>query len=165
MKKTQVKTDEIKLMGLKIRTNNQKEFNPETAQIESCVMRYFTEGWNNKIPHLKNPNTTRCAYTEYESDDKGDYTFFVGAEVSAVDRIPEGLDFLAIPAQTYIKFTTESGPMPDVVIEAWQKIWKMSPDELGGTRSFKADFEVYDERAQSRQNTILDIYIGVNAEI
>lgn len=152
----------IKLIGLKIRTNNQKEFNPEKAQIEPCVMRYFNEGWNDKIPHRKNSNITRCAYTEYESDDKGDYTFFVGEEVTATDTIPEGLDLLTIPAQTYVKFTTEPGPMPQVVIDAWQKIWQMSPDVLGGIRSYKTDFEVYDERAQNRENTVMDIYIGIN---
>ena len=162
MKKTHVKTESMKLVGIKVRTNNQKEFNPATAQIEPCVMKYFNEQWNDKIPHRKMPNITYCAYTDYESDDKGDYTFFVGEEISSVDVLPEGLDLLSIPAQTYIKFTTENGPMPQVVIDAWLKIWQMSPDELGGTRSYKTDFEVYDERALNRENTIMDVYIGID---
>jgi predicted transcriptional regulator YdeE len=51
--------------------------------------------------------------------------------------------------------------MPQVDIEAWQKIWAMSDDELGGARSYTTDFEVYDERARDPQNTVLDIYIGI----
>jgi len=43
----------------------------------------------------------------------------------------------------------------------WQKIWKMHHQELGGSRAYVADFEVYDDRSSDLQNTILDIYIGV----
>jgi len=51
--------------------------------------------------------------------------------------------------------------MPDVVREPWYKIWQMTPDELGGTRRYLADFEIYDERAQDHEKLVLDIYIGV----
>lgn len=51
--------------------------------------------------------------------------------------------------------------MPEVVINAWQQIWKMSSDDFGGDRAYKADFEVYDQRAIDSTNTSLDIYIGI----
>jgi predicted transcriptional regulator YdeE len=51
--------------------------------------------------------------------------------------------------------------MPNVCISLWQKIWQMSPDELGGTRGYRTDFELYDERARDQNNTALDIYIGL----
>ncbi len=47
------------------------------------------------------------------------------------------------------------------MIEAWQKIWKMSPQTLGGKRRYQTDFEIYDERAVDHQNVILDLYIGI----
>lgn len=161
MEKIRLQRPEIKLMGLKVRTNNQNEFNPETAKIGPCVMKYFQEQWGNKIPNRKNPGVTLCAYTEYESDHRGDYTYYIGEEVSGITTPPEGFSALFIPAQAYIRFTTEPGPMPHVDIEAWQKIWGMSDHDLGGTRSYKTDFELYDERARDPQNTVLDLYIGI----
>lgn len=52
--------------------------------------------------------------------------------------------------------------MPEVIINAWQQIWKMSVNDFGGERAYIADFEVYDQRASDPANTCLDIYIGIN---
>lgn len=68
MQKTILTQPEITLIGIKIRTNNLQEINPETAQIGLTVQRYFQEGISEKIPHRKNPGIILCAYTEYESD-------------------------------------------------------------------------------------------------
>ena len=51
--------------------------------------------------------------------------------------------------------------MPNVVIEAWQKIWQMTEQDFGKPRRFSADFEVYDEQASDPQNATLDVYIGI----
>jgi predicted transcriptional regulator YdeE len=51
--------------------------------------------------------------------------------------------------------------MPEVVIDAWQKIWKMTSDDFDGDRAYIADFEVYDQRASNPDNASLDIYIGL----
>ena len=51
--------------------------------------------------------------------------------------------------------------MPLVCIDMWQKIWKMGNNELGGIRGYRADFELYDERARDHNNVTLDIFIGV----
>lgn len=71
------------------------------------------------------------------------------------------LKILTIPKSNYQKFTTEPGKMPDVVISAWQKIWAMKEDDFGGKRKYIADFEVYDQRASDPNNTVIDIYIGI----
>ena len=161
MQKTRVQMPKIKLMGIKVRTNNKAEWDPLTAKISPCVQHYFNQQLANKIPHRKTPDTTFCAYTDYESDYTGEYTFYIGEEVSSMDNIPEGLESHIIPPQTYIKFTTEPGPMPNVVINAWQEIWKMAPADLGGKRRYHTDFEVYDERAKDHKNVVLDLYIGL----
>jgi predicted transcriptional regulator YdeE len=161
MQKVPVYIPAIKLIGLKVRTNNRNEFNAETAQIGSTVAKYFQERWTDKILHRKNPGVTLCAYTEYESDYTGDYTYYIGEEVTSMSLLSEGLSELRIPAQQYIKFMTEPGPMPHVEIEAWQKIWIMSPDELGGVRSYNTDLVVYDERAHAPGRAVVDIYIGI----
>jgi len=161
MEKTKSQLPEIKLVGLHVRTNNKAEMDLLTAKISPCVQQYFYQQWAEKIPYRTHPGRTFCAYTNYESDYTGDYTFYIGEEISSLEDIPEGLESHIIPPQTYVKITTQPGPMPMVLINAWQDIWNMSPENLGGDRSYHTDFEVYDERASDPQNTILDIYIGI----
>lgn len=163
MQPTGVQMPEIKLVGITVRTSNKAEFDPATAKIGPCVLRYFQQQVADKILHRKNPGTTISAFTDYESDYTGEYTYFIGEEVSSSENIPEDLESHIIPPQTYTKFTTEPGPMPSVVINAWQEIWKMSPEDLGGQRRYHTDFEVYDQRARDPQATILDLYIGLEA--
>ncbi len=158
MEKENLDLSQIKLVGISVRTNNAKEQDPATAQIGITAQRYFQEAMSSKISHRKNPGVTWAVYTDYESDFNGDYTYFIGEEVSSKDEIA-GLESLMIPPQTYTKFTTESDVMPHVCITAWQKIWQMK--DLESQRNYVADFEIYDERARDPQNTVLDIYIGI----
>jgi len=156
---------DIKLIGITTRTNNTHIFeaDPSTNKIALTVTKYFHNGLANQIPHRKKPGTTYCVYTNYESDEKGKYTYFIGEEVTSFDNLEEGFETLIIPAQAYAKFTNEPGPMPQVCVDMWKSIWAMTPDELGGKRTYVADFEIYDERSQDHQNVILDIYIGIKS--
>lgn len=161
MQKTNARLKEIKIVGITARTNNTAEMNPAEAKIGTTMKKYFHEGWAEKIHHRKNPGKTFCVYTNYENDFNGDYTYFIGEEVTHFDEVVQGLETLAIPAQAYAKFTNEPGPMPAVCIDMWQHIWKMKAADFGSERTYNADFEVYDERSQNLQNAILDIYIGI----
>ncbi|MDR3478427.1 MAG: GyrI-like domain-containing protein [Gammaproteobacteria bacterium] len=161
MKKTSEKKAEIKLVGLSLRTNNQNEMDPSLAQIGGLLGTYFAGNIASKIPNRKNPNVTLAVYTEYDSNELGDYTYFLGEEVSSFQDIPAELKTMTLPASQYQKFTTETGPMPKVCIDAWLQIWKMSSEDLGGERAYQADFELYDNRAINPAETSLDIYIGV----
>ena len=128
------------------------------------MQRYFHGTLFDKILNRTKPGTTFCAYTDYESDYKGAYTYFIGEEVKAFDRnLPEEFQKLIIPEQHYAKFTTLPAPMPDVIVNAWKEIWKMPPKQLGGQRRYLTDFEIYDERAADHQNIVLDLYIGIKA--
>ncbi|MFY9589294.1 GyrI-like domain-containing protein [Rickettsia endosymbiont of Halotydeus destructor] len=160
MKKYFVELKEIKLVGIKVRTNNDKEFNTQTAKIGTCIQKFFSQDLV-QIPDRKKPGVTFCAYTEYESDHTGGYTFFIAEEVNSINEIPLNMHSLIIPPQKYIKFTTEPGVMPGVVIDGWQKIWKMNPEQLGGDRNYKTDFEFYDHRAAESKNAVVDIFIGI----
>lgn len=163
MQQSRLKLPEIKLVGLKVRTRNLDELNWMTGKIFPCVQQYFHQQWAEKIPHRKNPGTTFCAYADYESDHTGYYTYLIGEEVSAFDQMPEGLETLTILPQQYTKFTTEPGAMPIVLAKAWQSIWSMTPETLGGKRRYHADFEIYDQRAKDHQNIVLDLYIGTES--
>lgn len=161
MKKELVNKSEIKLVGLTARTNNKNEMNPATSKIGELAGRFWGQNIAGQISNRKNPGVTLSVYTEYDSNEHGDYTYFIGEEVSSFENIPAGLQKLAIPAAKYQKFTTPSGKMPEVVINAWQHIWEMSANDFGGERAYVADFEVYDKRAVDPANTSLDIYIGI----
>ncbi|MBX3487102.1 MAG: AraC family transcriptional regulator [Candidatus Paracaedibacteraceae bacterium] len=163
MQKASAERAEFKLVGISTRTNNAQIFesDPSTNKIAATVQRYFHNGLAERITNKKNPGTTFCVYTQYESDVNGDYTYFIGEEVTSFDGIDTEFETLTIPAQHYAKFTNQSGPMPQVCIDMWQNIWKMSPSDLGGERTYIADFEIYDERSLDHNNTELDIYIGI----
>ena len=153
----------IKLVGITCRTNNAHIFerDPSTNKISATVQKYFHGNLAGKINNRKKPGTTYCVYTEYESDFTGDYTYFIGEEVSTFDDMPNDFSKLIIPVQTYTKFTSAPGAMPEVCVDMWKNIWAMTPEELGGQRGYLADFEVYDERASDHHNVVLDIYIGI----
>lgn len=153
----------LKLVGITTRTNNTEIFSadPSTNKIATTMQNYFHNGLAEKIKNRKNPRTTFCVYTQYESDENGDYTYFIGEEVTAFEDIDRAFETLTIPGQHYAKFTSQPGPMPTVCIDMWQQIWKMNASDLGGQRTYIADFEIYDERSSDHNNATLDIYIGI----
>lgn len=161
MKKELTNKSEIKLVGLATRTNNKNEMDPQMSKIGELVGRFWSQNIANQIPNRKNPGITLSVYTEYDTNEHGDYTYFLGEEVSSFENTSSELQKLTISAAKYQKLTTPSGKMPEVVISAWQQIWQMTSDDFGGDRAYIADFEVYDQRAIDPANTSLDIYIGV----
>lgn len=166
MKKETVHREQILLLGLKVRTNNAQELQKLEGNIFPLFQRYFHQELAKKIPQRKKPGTTFCTYTEYESDHHGDYSYFIGEEVNAFEEtLPDGFEALTIPAQTYAKFTTGPAPIPEVITRAWEKIWKMTPEELGAKRKYHTDFEIYDERAADHQNIVLDLFIGLDSHV
>ncbi len=150
---------EIKLVGLSVRTSTKDQIDNNT--IGNTVTKYFSDAIANQIENRTLPGKTYCVYTDYESNEYGAYTYFIGEEVTEIDTASNDLSTLIIPAQNYIKFTSESGAMPNVCISLWLKIWAMNKSEFGHGRAYIADFEVYDERAIDPQNTVLDIYVGI----
>ena len=162
MEQTPLILPEIFLVGISVKTSYTQELDKINGHIFPLVRKYFHEVNLNQILNRKNPGTTFCAYTDYESDHKGVYTYFIGEEVTAFENIPKGFQALTIPVQKYAKFTTVPAPMPDVIVKTWEKIWDMSDEQLGGKRCFVTDFEIYDERAADHQNIVLDVYIGIH---
>jgi predicted transcriptional regulator YdeE len=163
MKKELVKLSSKKLIGIQVRTNNKNEIDSLNGKVFPIVKRFYHDQLFEKIPNRVNPGTVYCAYTDYESDHNGDYTYFIGEEVGMSTEVPEGLDSVVIPEQLYSKFTTGPAPMPDVIRNAWLKIWTMTENDFGGKRRYATDFEIYDERASDHQNIVMDIYIGIEA--
>lgn len=162
MQKVQTKLDEIRLVGLTARTNNKNEMNSKISKIGELADSYWHNQIANQIKHRINPGVTYSVYTEFESDEHGDFTYFIGEAVSLIenqDLFP--LKTLIIAPSQYQKFTTKPGKMPDVVISAWQEIWSMKKSDFAGKRKYIADFEIYDQKAADMDNAVIDIYIGI----
>lgn len=162
MERAIITRPEIKCIGIQVSTSYEQELDKMKGNIFPCVQKYFHQSLFENIPNRANPGTTICAYSDYESDYQGAYTYFIGEEVDSYDSpIPEGMMKFIIPEQRYVKFTTSPNPMPDVIVNAWKEIWKMSPQDMGGKRAYQTDFEVYDERASDHQNIVLDLFVGI----
>jgi predicted transcriptional regulator YdeE len=161
MEKTYLQFAETKLMGIQVRTHHQNELNPLTAKIGPCIQRYWQEGVADQLTNRINPTCLFAAYTDYESDHTGSYTYFLGEAVASIDQVPEGLSTLVIPEGKYVRFTTQPAPLPHVIIDAWYNIWQMDAENMKGARRFHTDFEVYDNRAKNPMLAVVDIYVGL----
>ncbi|RZI45542.1 AraC family transcriptional regulator [Rickettsiales endosymbiont of Peranema trichophorum] len=161
MRKSVERLGEIRLVGISVRTSNWCEMNSDTAKIGRTMQKFLSSGMQTRIRGRRSPGTVFGVYTGYESDENGEYRYFVGEEVDVIDALPEYFEVLTIPAQAYVKLTSEQGSIPAVCIDMWQNIWRMKATDLGGERAYIADFEIYDERSKDSKSAIIDIYIGI----
>jgi predicted transcriptional regulator YdeE len=146
------------VVGIEVRTNNQKEAGGN-GLIPQMWQRTMQEGLLENIPHRADNNFT-VVYTNYASDQTGEYTYVLGVRVSAVDKIPDGMMRVDVPAGKYAIVDSDTGPLPEVIPKVWQRIWTMPAAELGGQRAFKADYEVYPE-GFDWQNAQIAVYLGL----
>lgn len=154
-----VQQDEFTVIGIAARTNNAREATADGV-IGKQWARFMQEGVLSKIPD-KADSSIVAVYTDYASDHNGDYTFVLGARVSSSKHVPEGMVAKKIPAGRYAIFMSDKGPGAKVVPELWMKINALPKSAIGGDRVYRADFEVYDQRAADPQNLQVDVYIGI----
>lgn len=91
-------------------------------------------------------------YTDYSSDENGDYTVMAAFEVSSCEP-QTGFETRKIPGGRYAKFIVK-GNMITAVQEFWEKLWNMDLE-----RSFICDFEEYQNA--DPENAEIHIYIGL----
>ena len=109
------------------------------------------------------PNTVlRVAlYTDYASDEHGEYTYVLGARVSGCGSVPKGMSCRSVPAAKYVTLLSAQGSTPKFVIELWQKVWASTPAQLGAVRSFRNDYELYDQRTCGGSNVQVELHLGI----
>jgi predicted transcriptional regulator YdeE len=146
------------VIGIEVRTTNAKEATADGV-IPRQWQKFFQEGILGKIPNQIGANIY-AVYSEYASDHNGEYDFLIGAMVKEGSIAPDGMAAKAVPGGRFAVLTTNKGPLPNVVPQAWQRIFKLE-DEKKLHRTYKADFEVYDQRSRDPQNGQLDIYVGM----
>ncbi len=148
--------------GYQVRTNNANEMSGH-GEIGKLWQRFFQENLGSQIPDRTDARLI-VVYSDYASDEKGDYSYLLGAPISSVDHLPAGMTFKKIVPGTYAVLTTERGPVVEVLQAEWRKIWNMQPAQLGGKRAFLTDYEVYDERSSNPQDAQVEIHIGLAPE-
>jgi predicted transcriptional regulator YdeE/peroxiredoxin len=154
-----VEQPEFMMAGIAARTSNAKEMTADGV-IGKQWARLMQEDVLAKIPNKADASVV-AVYTDYASDKDGEYTYLLGARVTSEGELPAGLVAKKIPAGKFAVFTTEKGPGPKVVPEAWIRINSLPKAIAGGDRVYRADYEIYDERARDRQNLQADIYVGI----
>jgi predicted transcriptional regulator YdeE len=151
---------EFSVIGIEARTNNAREMTNDGV-IPRQWGKFYAEGIVGKIPNKADSNTY-AVYTDYASDRNGDYTFFIGVKVSDTSTIPAGMVAKRVPSGKFAVLVTARGPVQKVVPQAWQQIWSLEDkSQLGGARSYKTDFEVYDQRSHDPKDSQVDIYVGI----
>jgi predicted transcriptional regulator YdeE len=154
-----VEQEGFTVVGMAVRTSNAEQMT-EARPIGKQWERLFKEGVLAAIPN-KADGKIVAVYSEYASDKDGEYTYLLGARVRKVESVPAGMTVKNVPAGRYAVFTSERGPVEKVVVEMWRRVWETPKNALGGDRTYKADFEVYDQRAQNPADAVVDLYVAV----
>jgi predicted transcriptional regulator YdeE len=147
------------VVGITARTNNAQEMSG-SGKIGDVWQRFLQPSLVAKIPNKIGVDPI-AVYTDYETDHTGHYTYLLGLPTAPVEALPRNLTVKHIPPGRYAVFSSDRGPLTQVVPEIWRRIWSMSRKELGGKRSFKSDFEIYDQRAADPENSQIDVYVGL----
>ena len=149
----------IYVAGFQIRTSNAKEMSGN-GEIGKLWARFMQQNLAAQIPN-RIGQSLMVVYSDYASDENGEYNYLLGAPVTSVNGLPAALTARQIPAGQYAVITTAQGPVASVVQSAWKQIWAMPPAELGGQRAFLIDYEIYDQRSADPTNAQVEIHVGL----
>jgi len=147
------------VVGYSVRTRNDKEMSDD-GKIGPLWQRFMQGNFAAQIPN-RTDDTLIVVYSDYASDENGDYDYLLGARVTSIDKLPAGTTYTIVQPGSYAVVMTEVGAMPGVLRGAWRRIWQMTPAELGGRRAFQTDFEIYDQRSADPKRGQVEIHIGL----
>lgn len=140
---------------LTARTNNSS---PEMGNIIGGLWQKFYSA--EIFPKLTNRTNAYALgmYTEYSSDENGDYTAAVGCEVTGKPSLPSEMKIIKIPAGKYAEFSITGEMDTNEQLASlqglWQELWGMDLD-----RAYVCDFEEY--RSADPKFADIHVYIGL----
>ena len=152
----------IACRGISVRTTNHAETRHETAKLGRLWQKFY----QNHMGDLPEGEDIYGVYHNYESDDLvgafdvvASWEVTVEPEASSAPNPAGGLVAVNIPAGKYLVFS-ETGNMPNTVMNAWEKAWEYFNDpNCEHTRNFDVDFEHYiDGNLEYGQ---VALYIGI----
>ena len=144
----------FQVIGISLRTSNADPAKAGAA-IGGLWQRLLGEQLIPQIPN-KTGSTVYCVYTDYESDYTGEYAVVLGCAVSTLEDIPEGMHGIEVPGGEFKQFTCRGDLQQGIIINTWRDIWSRDLD-----RAYRADYEVFDERALDAGDAEVDIFVGV----
>ncbi len=127
------------ILGISARTSNANEMSGNSGLIGPLWHRFITEAAAT-IPTI-DPATVYSVYTNYETDETGEYDVVIGKSADPQDAA-SGLTRLSIPAQRYLTFNVNGGT-PEDIRDAWMSVYTYFASHLQAKRAFTADFERY----------------------
>lgn len=133
--------DSFTVVGVTVRTNNAKEAGGQGA-IPGLWQNAIQNGTLDQIPNKVSDGFV-VVYSDYASDNTGDYNYTLGYRVTVADKIPAGMVSKTVHAGKYAVLTSEQGAPQQVIPALWQRINTMTPQQLGGARAYDTDFESY----------------------
>ena len=148
-----VELEERIVAGITSRTNNSS---PEMGSIIGGTWkRFFAESYGNISD--KTGKYTLGIYTDYSSDEKGEYIFMAGCEVASAEE-NGAFEIRRIPAGKYAEFEIigdmDTSEQLKRIGQLWQEIWTLDLQ-----RSYICDFEEY--RSADPNMSDIHIYIGL----
>ena len=143
-----IELEEKLVSGIEVRTNN---FSENVYEVIGGLWEKFYSETYDKIENKVNGRSLGI-YTEYENDEKGDYTMMTACEISSSDKNNDMI-IKKIPAGKYAVFTIR-GDVRTEVGKFWEQLWKMKLD-----RTFICDYEEYCEGTM--EDCLINIYIGI----
>ncbi len=146
--------DDFKLTGIKLKGQTTNQDNQSSKDCGNLWQKFEADKIFDRIPDRLS-NEIFAVYFDYEDDETGPFSYFIGCKVTMGSKTPEDLEALIVPSQKYQKHIAK-GAMPACIADAWKRIWSSDLK-----REFGFDFEVYDERCQDWSNAEVDIFVSV----
>lgn len=126
----------LMLSGLSIITNDIDEQNESSAKLTKLWDDYETKGVYGKTFNKYLHSALYCIYSEYENEEKGNYTATVAIEVTKAKNA------MIIENGRYLVFKNK-GELPGIVKQTWVEIKEYFEENSEFTRKFSVDFERY----------------------
>jgi predicted transcriptional regulator YdeE len=147
------------VIGIGIRTNNASEMT-QNGMVPGQWQKFFAGEILAKIPERLDSDIL-VLYTAYSSDRNGDCDYVIGARVRPGTKAPAGMVTTQVPAGKYAVFTSEKGPVAELTVGVWRKIWAWEDSKSPNSRAYKTDYEVHDARSADPANSQIDVYVGL----
>ncbi|PIR17597.1 MAG: transcriptional regulator [Deltaproteobacteria bacterium CG11_big_fil_rev_8_21_14_0_20_49_13] len=130
------------ITGICVRTKNEKEMNPSTAQLPRFWGKFHQEELISKIPYKLSSSPVYGVYHNYETDLNGEYSVIAGVETDGRDDKDNDYSSVRIEDGKYLVFEGR-GAMPVTVINIWKTIWEYFSSPDVPKRAYTTDYEVY----------------------
>ena len=148
-----IKLSDFKLIGLRLDKKTTNSGGQSNIDCGNLWQKFEKEDFAGRISN-KIGDEVYAVYYDYEGDYTKPFLYFIGCRVKINSVLAQGMDTLIIPGQSYTKFIAK-GKMPGCISNSWEDIWDSKI-----RRTYKYDFEVYDERSKDWDNAIVDIFVS-----